>query len=131
MNSNNLRVSPIFFKNCACFFFLLARPSNGELLERKSRLHPRHQMFFSYKNGQVTAILDKTHFNAPTDTVFKNIGILKFHGLQLLNCLCVELLSNTFLFFLSFFIKDLNFTTPLTPISPTRPLLSPLFNFIL
>ena len=60
-------------------------------------------MFFSYKNGQVKAILVKTHFDAPTDPVFKNIGILKFHGLQLLNCLCVELLSNTFLFFLSFF----------------------------
>ena len=104
MNSYNLRVSPIFLRTVLAFF-LLARPSNGELLERKSRLHPRHQMFFSYKNGQVTAILDKTHFNAPTDPVFKNIGILKFHGLQLLNCLCVELLSNTFLFFLSFILS--------------------------
>ena len=66
-------------------------------------------MFFSYKNGQVTAILDKTHFNAPTDPVFQNIGILKFHGLQLLNCLCVELLSNTFLFFLSFFYQGPKF----------------------
>ena len=66
-------------------------------------------MFFSYKNGQVTAILDKTPFNAPTDPVFKNIGILKFHGLQLLNCLCVELLSNTFLFFLSFFYQGPKF----------------------
>ena len=91
-----------FFTNWACFFFLLARPSKGELLERKSRLHPCHQMFFSYKNGQVRAILGKTHFDAPTDP-----GV-KFHGLQLLNCLCVELLSNTFLFFLSlFFIKDI------------------------
>ena len=88
-------------------------------------------MFFSYKNGQARAISVKAHFDAPSDPIFRNIGILKFHGLQLLNCLYVELLSNTVLFFLSFFIKDLNFTTPLTPISPTRPLLSPLFNFIL
>ena len=66
-------------------------------------------MFFSYKNGQVRAISVKAHFDAPTDPIFKNIGILKFHGLQSLNCLCVELLSNTFLFFLSFFYQGPKF----------------------
>ena len=66
-------------------------------------------MFFSYKNGQARAISVKAHFDAPSDPIFRNIGILKFHGLQLLNCLSVELLSNTVLFFLSFFYQGSKF----------------------
>ena len=101
---------------------------------------------------RVVRTIAKTDLYAHTDPILRNLGILKFHDMHLLQlglfmyshqnrtlqkeiqsyhtrnshlyivCLSVELTSNNF----PFFTKDLNFTTPWVSKSSTRPPLSPL-----